>query len=96
MINIVNCILESNTGFGIDVKVPTACACPGVSNIQRNNAFYNNTSGARNAGCPAGISDVIPTGDVFVAASSGNFTLNSTAGAGAVCQTAGWQSSLTN
>jgi hypothetical protein len=96
MCNIINCIFESNGGYGIDFKSPASAACVGVSNIQRNNAFYNNTSGARNTGAPAGIGDVTATGDVFVAASTGNFTLNGTAGAGAALQTAGWQSSLTN
>ena len=96
VINVINNILESNGGYGIDVKSPASAACPGVVSIQRNNGFYNNTSGPRNSGCPGGVGDVIYSGTAFVSASTGNFTLNSTAGAGALLQLAGWQSNLTN
>ncbi len=85
-------------GYGINQKLPPAASgfAQGAASIQRNNAFYNNTSGARLANSAAGTGDVIYTTGAFVSASTGNFTLNSTTGGGALLQLAGWQSNLTN
>lgn len=53
------------------------------------NAFYSNTSGARN-NVTAGANDVTLTGDPFTNGASGDFSLNNTAGAGAACRAAGY------
>ena len=96
--NVINTIFEANGGYGINQKLPPAASgfAQGAASIQRNNAFYNNTSGARLANSAAGTGDVIYTTGAFVSASTGNFTLNSTTGGGALLQLAGWQSNLTN
>ena len=48
----------------------------------------------RNSGAPSSPSDIALSGDPFTAGGSGNFTLNTTAGAGAACTGAGWQSAI--
>lgn len=59
------------------------------------NAFYNNTSGAMN-NISARTGDVTLTGDPFIDAGSGDFSLNNTAGAGADCRAAGFPGSYTD
>jgi hypothetical protein len=90
----INCIYYDNGGYGINAPSVEAAQCPWDPEIQKNNAFYLNTSGARNSGSPAAASDVTLTGNPFTNAASGDFSLNSTAGAGAACTGAGWQSSI--
>jgi hypothetical protein len=79
-----NCIFAGNGGYGFNYN---STGTPG-STTARNNAYYSNTSGARN-NVPAGIGDVTLTGDPFTNAAAGDFSLNNTAGAGAACRAAG-------
>lgn len=80
---IENNIFDSNGAFGVNMQNALS-----IVPINRNNAYRNNTSGARN-NLPAGRSDVTLTGDPFTSAATGDFTLNNTAGAGAACRGAG-------
>lgn len=84
---VANCIFVSN-------KYGQQCATSGIINgtqmVGRNNAYYNNTSGAL-SNVAAGDGDVTLTGDPFTSPSgSADFSLNNTAGAGAACRSAGW------
>lgn len=90
----VNSIYYGNGGYGMDFPSVSTGNSPLNVVIQYNNAFGSNTSGARNSGAPAGVSDVTLTGDPCTSASTGDFSLNSTAGAGAACTGAGWQSTV--
>lgn len=86
----MNCIAYGNGGFGFNFPSVSSGGAPLSLSIQQNNAFGSNTSGARNTGAPIGVSDVTLTGDPFTSGSTGDFSLNSTAGAGAACKQAGW------
>lgn len=90
----INSICYGNSGFGLNLQSVAAGASPCSAIIQRNNAFGSNTSGSRNTGAPAGINDVSLTANPWTNPSSGDFTLNSTAGGGAACAGAGWQSAI--
>lgn len=79
-----NCLLVGNAGYGLN-SATTAWADLPVDY----NAFFNNTTAARN-GVPTGAHDVTLSGDPFTNAASGNFSLNNTAGAGAACRAAGF------
>lgn len=82
---IENCIFTSNGGYGIN-----GSGSQPKSGIVRSCAYHSNTSG-RTTGL-GGILDsaeVILSGSPFVAGSTGNFTLNSTSGAGASCKSLG-------
>jgi len=80
-----NCILVSNGAYGV-----TWAATQRNAGLSWNyNAFYNNTSGARN-NVIAGANDVTLTGDPFTNGAAGDFSLNSTAGAGAACRAVGF------
>lgn len=83
MSEVVNNIFVGNTAYG--VNMPSGADSVAVRNT--NNAYYNNTSGARN-NLSAGTNDVTLSGDPFTNAAGGDFTLNSTAGAGASCRAA--------
>ena len=88
-----NCIFVSNGGYGVAIGAPAY-----VSNYQytisgRNNAFYNNGTADR-SNFPILPGDFSLTASPFVSPSTNNFTLNNTAGGGALCQAAGWQSTL--
>lgn len=86
-ITLRNTIIDTNGGWGVN------CGGKALSTDNRNNAYRNNTSGDR-TGLTAGLSDVSLTGDPFTNRSTGDFSLNNTAGAGAACKAAGIQSSL--
>lgn len=77
-----NCLLYNNGGFGVNNNttnyITQAVNC----------AYFNNTSG-ESTGIEDETGAVTLTGDPFVAASTGNFSLNDTAGAGAACRAAG-------
>jgi Right handed beta helix region len=88
-ISVLNSIFDSNGGFGINVPSQGF----GAGTI-RNNAYYNNTSGTVSRPALAGLNDVTLTGSPFNNPSGDDFGLNSTAGAGAACKTAGWQGNL--
>ena len=90
----LNCIFYGNTGYGINAQSIGAGGVTPSVEIQRNNAFGDNGSGNRNSGAPSSPSDIALSGDPFTAGGSGNFTLNTTAGAGAACTGAGWQSAI--
>jgi hypothetical protein len=81
-------IIASNGGYGITCIISPVAAPvthPGIDY----NAFYSNTSGARQY-LNAGAHDVTLTGNPFTDAASGDFSLNNTAGAGAACRAAGY------
>lgn len=80
---VFNSIAVDNGGYGINASTTW-------TDFPDNwNAFYNNTSGARN-GVPAGANDVTLSGDPFTNAAGGDFSLNNTAGAGAACRAVGF------
>ena len=83
-----NNIFTSNGGYGINYNVTSSY---GKSWNEQYNAFYNNTSGAFNGnGLSLDASDITLTGVPFTNPSGGDFSLNSTAGAGAACKAAGF------
>ena len=89
----VNCIFDSNGGYGINMPGPSPTGCTFALDC----AFYNNTSGAYstyNDGSTSitfvGLGDISLSGHPFTAASSGDFSLNGTAGQGAACNAAGF------
>jgi hypothetical protein len=85
---VTNSIFDSNGGFGLAVGSWKAT-------YQRSNAFFNNASGKYSGGIPATpLGEVILTGSPFTNPATGDFTLNSTAGAGAVCKTAAYLSAI--
>lgn len=73
-------INSDTTNYGVSGKYPL------VVNF---NGFYNNTSGARN-NFPVGDNDKTLTGDPFTNGAGLNFSLNNTAGAGAVARAGGY------
>lgn len=77
-------IFSDNGGYGINVVSSNKGPAGGGRN-----AYYNNTSGARN-NLDALPGDVALTGDPFTDAASDDFSLNNTAGAGAACKAAAW------
>ena len=81
-----NNILVNNGGYGINQ--PTAQTHADYPWIDYN-AFYNNTSGARQ-NVNASPHDVTLTGDPFTNAAGNDFSLNNTAGAGAACRGSGF------
>ena len=84
----VNCIAEANAAYGYDVNV-------GMGQMI-NCASYNNTSGRKNSASlwNADINPITGSGSFFTNAASHNFTLNNTAGAGALCRAAGFPSQI--
>jgi hypothetical protein len=91
---IANNILVNNGGGGggYGINQPTAQTHGHFPWIDFN-AYYNNTSGPRN-NVFLGPHDVTLTGDPFTNAAGNDFTLNSTAGAGAACRNAGTPGTL--
>lgn len=85
-INLINVIITQNgTGLSSGSAVT-------VVGTRFNCAFYGNTTKLSNF--PTNSTDITLTGDPFTSKSTGDFTLNSTAGAGAACKAAGFQSTL--
>lgn len=81
-----DCIFDSNGAYGINASGGGV-----VVMHSRNNAFYNNTSGQFGPNYSGNtINTITLTGSPFNAPSTGDFTLNSTAGAGASCKNAGF------
>lgn len=74
-----NNIFVSNGGYGIHI------ATDGMHSFLLNNAFYNNTSGMYDTDY-VGIGDITLTGTPFNSPSGGDFSLNSTTGAGSACK----------
>lgn len=82
-----NTIIENNTGYGININVnPTSF---GFFYQFQNNALRNNTTANYN-NATADASDITLTAECFTSASTGDFSLNSTAGGGAACKAAGY------
>lgn len=89
-----NNLIVNNGGYGFKSNG----AMP-ASQLYDGNAYYNNTSGARNnldstsgsysLNAYTNVLDVILTADPFVNAAGGNFTLNSVAGGGASAKSRG-------
>jgi len=90
---ILNNILVNNGGYGLNAAVGTTASNDRLKVVMDYNAFYNNTSGARNA-ISAGAHDVALTADPFTNAAGADFTLNNTAGGGAACRGAGYPGTL--
>lgn len=77
-----NCVLSQNTTYGVNNTGST-------SNVRLSNcAYYSNTSGQTNGAVDTS-GAITLSGDPFTAASTGDFTLNNTAGAGAACRGTG-------
>lgn len=86
----VNNIFYSNGGYGINMSSATATVQPGIN---QNNAYGANSTAARN-GVLAGPGDVTLSGNPFNGAGSGDFSLNSTSGAGGACRDAGFPGAI--
>ena len=88
-----NTIVISNGGYGVNCSTAGDNSGAGPMQYGSTNAYYGNTSGARN-NFPSLPGDITLTGSPFTNPSGGDFTLNNTAGAGAACKGAGFPSSL--
>ena len=94
-----NNILAKNGGYGINVLTALGGG-PAATTLSHfhHNATWSNTSGAYN-NMTAGVGDVNisgtdPTNDPFTAKATNDFTLNSTAGAGALLRSAGFPGTM--
>lgn len=94
-VTLINCVVENNGGYGVNVGTAATASSNSWGNIVNgaNNAYRNNTSGDRN-NFPVLPGDVTLSVEPFNSISTGDFTLNSTAGGGAACKTAGFQSTV--
>jgi hypothetical protein len=84
---LMNSIIYGNGGWGLNAQSNTFTQ----NFVNKNNALGGNTSGNRSSGIPAAWNDVTLTANPFTNPSSGDFTLNSTAGGGLACKGAGYQ-----
>lgn len=75
-----NNLLVDSGGYGLNVNSKDIDPIHPIGP----NAFYNNTSGSLSSNVSAHADDVTLTADPFVDSSGGDFTLNSTAGGGAL------------
>lgn len=84
----VNCIAEANSGYAFG----TNAGFGGQSSTYSTCATYNNTSGVFRGGTVEGIqlSPVTGSASFFTNAPGGDFSLNNTAGAGALLRAAGF------
>lgn len=82
----LNNIVVNNAGYGFNASGAAAFANAVAVDF---NAYYNNTSGARN-NVTAGAHDITLTADPFTNAGAGDFSLNSTAGGGAALKGTGF------
>lgn len=87
-VTVNNSVFYGNTGWGINETAGTAP----IAWLLNYNAFGSNSLGAR-SGVTAGANDVTLTADPFT--SSSVFTLNTTAGGGALLQQAGFPGAFT-
>lgn len=87
-----NSIFDTNSRYGWEVNVAVENQLP-YAVVNQNNAYYNNTLGATLAVSP-GTLPVTLTADPFVSASTGNFTLNATAGGGKACMGVGFPGAI--
>lgn len=85
-----NVQLENNIFYGngtYGISMPTGLGA--WTYINNHNAYGANTTGARN-GLPVGVGDVTLTANPFTNPASGDFSLNNTAGGGALLRGAGF------
>lgn len=87
-----NNIFYGNGGYGINYT--GVLATPYPIGFAYNNAFGDNTSGARGNFAIGVGTDITLTANPFNNPSSGDFTLNGTSGGGAACKGAGFPSAL--
>jgi hypothetical protein len=87
--SVTNCIFYGSTGAGYAIGGGSAHATAAAVAAGSTNAFGNNTT---NRGSPwtATPGDVTLTASPFTNASAGDYSLNSTAGGGALCKGAGF------
>lgn len=83
---ISDCIFDRNTTYGIDEGTTFQADNPCL--VQRNLAFYSNTTAKRRNLSP-GLGDVTLTADPYTDVSTSDLTLNANAGGGAACRGAG-------
>ena len=88
-LHLSNCIAYGNGGYGIQVRVGDDVNVPTAWTIEQYCAYGGNTLGDRK-NITAGIGAVTLTGTPFTNAAGRDFTLNSTAGAGAACRGVGF------
>ena len=81
-------ILVNNATYGINTNYSASGVTPIMQNMNFN-AYYNNTSGARNK-FGVGVNDVTLTGVPFTNAAGSDYSLNNTAGQGAACRSVGF------
>lgn len=94
LLGLHNCIIYGNGGWGVLLGVGGAGATPVSMCYGKTNAFGSNTSGNFSGGTNGLIGSVTLTADPFTNKSAGDFTLNATAGGGAACAAAGFETSL--
>jgi len=83
-------ILVNNIFYGNGTyAISSADTTIGSPYFQNSNAFGSNTTANYN-NFPSSVSDIALSADPFVAGTSGNFALNSTAGGGVLLQALGW------
>lgn len=81
----ISCIAEANGGWGFTASAPQ------LGTVTRTCATFSNTSGAVNTtNIPAGVGMIPYTVTAFVAAASGNFTLNNDPNGGMLLRGAGF------
>lgn len=93
LLGLFNTIIYLNGGYGVNVEAGAYTGNNLATLFGKNNAYFSNTSGARN-NFPTLSGDIVLTGDPFTNKSAGDYSLNNTAGAGAACKAAGWQNVL--
>lgn len=76
---LLNNIFFGNGGYGLNFP-----AGAGSALLMINNAFKDNTSGQRSSTVPAGENDITLTANPFTDSASGDYSLNNTAGGGAL------------
>ena len=89
---VFNSIFTQNGAYGVNFQSSMTTALGHIFK-GRNNAYYGNTTAAL-LNCSALPGDVTLTGDPFTSKSTGDFSLNSTSGAGAACKAAGWPTAI--
>ena len=90
---VMNSVFAGNGTYGINSDTTNYTASGRNQLLMDYNAFYNNTSGARN-NVPSGEHDVTLTGDPFTNGGSLNFSLNNTANQGAALRGTGFPGGL--
>ena len=84
--SIYNCLMVGNGGYGINTDT-AGSGIPDRGYVDLN-AFYNNTSGNYSETVLAGANDITLTADPFTDAANDDYSLNNTAGGGALLRDA--------